>query len=183
MKSEPLFKQHLVGAVPALRAFALTLCRTGHLADDLVQETLLRAWEHQDQFSPGTNFKAWIFTILRNHYYSHYRKAKREVLTDEAIICGALHQPPEQLRCLEFLAFKDALMKLPAGHREALLLVGASGFTIQEAANICGVAEGTIKSRVNRARNALSEFAADEVSFAPLINSQTAPTFIGVSTI
>jgi len=65
MKSEPLFKQHLVGAVPALRAFALTLCRTGHLADDLVQETLLRAWEHQDQFSPGTNFKAWIFTILR----------------------------------------------------------------------------------------------------------------------
>ena len=126
-------------------------------ADDLVQETLLRALANINSFQPGTNMSAWLFTILRNHFRSEYRKRRREVEDSEGRYAETLKSQPEQHGQVEFREFRDALAQLPADQREALILVGASGFSYEEAANICGCAVGTIKSRVNRARTRLAE--------------------------
>src|SRR3954464_2122561 len=126
-------------------------------ADDLVQETLLRAWANLNSFEPGTNMSAWLFTILRNLFRSEYRKRRREVADSEGTYAETLKTQPEQTSRVEFEEFRTALAKLPADQREALILVGASGFSYEEAAGICGCAVGTIKSRVNRARTRLAE--------------------------
>jgi len=173
MPTDPQFTQQLVSVIPALRAFALSMCKKTDLAEDMVQEALTRAWQSQHQFTPDTNFKSWMFTILRNAYYTHYNKTSRMVATDPHALGERTFQPPHQHRCAEFSDFNNALLNLPAGQREALLLVGASGFSIEEAATICGVPEGTIKSRVNRARRALAEFALDGLEFSSVASESS----------
>jgi RNA polymerase sigma-70 factor, ECF subfamily len=150
-------RKAVLGAVPSLRAFAISLCGNVDRADDLVQETLLRALANIDSFQPGTNMAAWLFTILRNHFRSEYRKRRREVEDSDGHYAETLKTQPAQLGHVEFREFREALAKLPSDQREALVLVGASGFSYEEAAHICECAVGTIKSRVNRARTRLAE--------------------------
>ena len=157
-------RKAVLGAVPSLRAFAISLCGNVDRADDLVQETLMRAIANIDSFQPGTNMSAWLFTILRNHFRSEYRKRRREVEDSEGRYAETLKSQPEQYGHVEFREFRKALTQLPADQREALVLVGASGFSYEEAAHICGCAVGTIKSRVNRARTRLAELMSIEAA-------------------
>jgi len=151
------FREGLIGEMPNLRAFAISLCGNVHQADDLVQEALLKAWTSAESFTPGTNLRAWLFTILRNTYYSLYRRRGREVQDSDGIYASRIATAAPQESALEMQEFRVALGKLSEEHREALILVGASGFSYEEAAEVCGVAVGTVKSRVNRARAKLSE--------------------------
>jgi RNA polymerase sigma-70 factor (ECF subfamily) len=162
MTLDPSVRDTILAAVPSLRAFAISLSGNVDRADDLVQETLLRALAHIDSFQPGTNMSAWLFTILRNLFRSEYRKRRREVEDPEGNYAESLKSQPEQPGRVEFQEFRVALAKLPEDQREALILVGASGFSYDEAAAICGCAVGTIKSRVNRARNRLAQLLSIE---------------------
>src|SRR3979411_407560 len=162
MTLAPSVREAMLAAVPSLRAFAISLSGNVDRADDLVQETLLRAMANIDSFEPGTNMSAWLFTILRNLFRSEYRKGRREGADSEGTYAETLKTQPEQTSRVEFEEFRTALAKLPADQREALILVGASGFSYEEAAGICGCAVGTIKSRVNRARTRLAELMSIE---------------------
>jgi RNA polymerase sigma-70 factor (ECF subfamily) len=150
-------KADLIAVIPNLRAFAVSLCGNPDRADDLVQETLVKAWSNLGSFVEGTNLPAWLFTILRNIYYSEYRKRRREVADSDGAIAAKLATAPAQNGHMDLLDFRAALQQLPTDQREALILIGASGLSYEEAAQICGCAVGTMKSRVNRARNRLSE--------------------------
>ena len=150
-------RDELVTHLGALRAFGLSLCRNGTLADDLVQETVMKAWKSIDKFEVGTNMRAWLFTILRNTYYTSYTKSRREVADVDGVLSGNLSVKPEHDGKLAYNDFMHAFETLPDDQREALTLVGASGFAYHEAAEMCGVATGTMKSRVNRARQKLVE--------------------------
>jgi len=140
----------------SLRAFAVSLCGDKERADDLVQETLFKAWNHLDSFEEGTNLKAWLFTILRNTYFSERRKRRREIEDADGVYAARLSTHPAQHGHMDMQDFRAALTRLPDDQREALVLVGAAGFSYEEAAAISGCAVGTIKSRVNRARNRLA---------------------------
>jgi RNA polymerase sigma-70 factor (ECF subfamily) len=144
-------------AVPNLRAFAMSLSGNADRADDLVQGTLLRAIANINSFEPGTNMQAWLFTILRNLFRSEFRKRRREVEDADGSYVDSLISAPQQPGRLEFKVLFSALAKLPLVQREALLLVGAAGFSYDEAAAICEIPVGTIKSRANRARTLLAE--------------------------
>jgi RNA polymerase sigma-70 factor (ECF subfamily) len=157
MSLDPSIRDAILAAIPGLRAFAISLSGNVDRADDLVQETLVRALAAIDSFEPGTNMPAWLFTILRNLFRSEYRKRRREVEDPDGNYADTLKTQPEQASHLEFVEFRNALAKLPDDQREALILVGASGFSYEEAAGICGCAVGTIKSRVNRARSRLAK--------------------------
>jgi RNA polymerase sigma-70 factor (ECF subfamily) len=146
------WRDEVVGLIPALRAFAWSLNHNGSDADDLVQETLIKAWSNREKFEPGTNLRAWLFTILRNTYYTTAVRRRREVRDETGEYAGTLKTPPTQDWSVAIRALQAALQKLPAEHREALILVGAAGLSYEEAAEICNCALGTIKSRVNRAR-------------------------------
>jgi RNA polymerase sigma-70 factor (ECF subfamily) len=152
----------MLAAVPNLRAFAVSLCGDVDRANDLVQETLLRAWSHLESFEPGTNMSAWLFTILRNHFRTEYRKRRREVEDVDGGYAERLTSPEAQTGHIEFGELRKGLLQLPPDQREALILVGASGFSYEEAAQICDCAVGTIKSRVNRARAKLAEILTIE---------------------
>jgi RNA polymerase sigma-70 factor (ECF subfamily) len=152
----------MLSAIPNLRAFAISLSGNVDRADDLVQETILRALANIDSFQPGTNMSAWLFTILRNLFRSEYRKRRREVEDATGMYAESMKSQPEQASRLEFEELRTALAQLPDDQREAVILVGASGFSYEEAAAICGCAVGTIKSRVNRARNRLAELMSIE---------------------
>jgi RNA polymerase sigma-70 factor, ECF subfamily len=152
----------ILAAIPSLRAFAISLCGNVDRADDLVQETLMRALANIDSFQPGTNMSAWLFTILRNLFRSEYRKRRREVEDTDGNYAETLKSQAEQTSHVEFQEFRKALAQLPEDQREALILVGASGFSYEEAAEICGCAVGTIKSRVNRARTRLAQLLSIE---------------------
>ena len=138
-------------------SFATSLIGAPDRADDLVQETLVKAWRYIDSFQEGTNLKAWLFTILRNEFYSQMRKKGREVQDPEGVLTERMAVHPEQYGSLDMRDFKKALDQLPDDQREAIILVGASGFAYEEAAEICGCAVGTIKSRVSRARTSLKD--------------------------
>ena len=155
--SVPSLRIALIGTMPNLRAFAISLCGDPSLANDLVQETLLKAWSNRDKFVDGTNLKAWLFTILRNSYFSTLRKSRREVQDVEGAMAATLASAPEQHGHLDLADFNKALKQLSPDQREALLLIGAEGFSYEEVAEIAGCAPGTIKSRVNRARVRLAE--------------------------
>jgi RNA polymerase sigma-70 factor, ECF subfamily len=165
--ASPDFKRDMLTGLPRLRAYAISLCGNATLADDLVQDTVLKAWSHQEQFEPGTNMIAWMITILRNQFYSKMRKAGREIQDSDGAFTEATATHPAQYGAMDMMDFR----------REAIILVGASGFSYEEAADICGCAVGTIKSRVNRARAKLQEllgikdsndYGPDAVS-APLV--------------
>ncbi len=163
------FKDDLVAEIPGLRAFAVSLCGSVTTADDLVQEALLRAWSNSDKFQPGTSLRAWLFTILRNIYYSQYRKRAREVQDSDGFYARRLTVPGDQESHLDLEDFRKAMTKLPAEQREVLTLIGASGLSYEEAAAICGVEIGTIKSRLSRARSRLVELLGlDETADTPV---------------
>lgn len=155
------FKREMLNVVPHLRAFARGLCGRADFADDLVQETLLKAWAAQARFEPGTSMRAWTFVILRNVYLSELRRNRFRGDYDETQAERILTAPAGQEGPLHLGDLHRALMTLPPERREALLLVGAGGFSYEEAADICGCAVGTIKSRVGRARAALATMIED----------------------
>lgn len=142
--------------LPSLRAFAFSLCRNAADADDLVQETLTKAWTYRSRFQAGTNLRAWLFTILRNAWYTTAAKRGREVADEDGKAAGRLTAEGSQEWTVELSSLREALDDLPAEHREAIVMVGAAGLSYEEAAEIAGCALGTIKSRVNRARNRLA---------------------------
>jgi RNA polymerase sigma-70 factor, ECF subfamily len=156
MSISKTFRDDLLAAIPSLRAFGLSLTSRGDRADDLVQETLMKAWKYHESFTAGTNMKAWLYTILRNEFYTQLRKRKREVEDADGLHSNKVAVQGEQEGHLDMADLTAALSKLPEDQREAIVLVGASGFSYEEAAEICGCAVGTIKSRVNRARNRLA---------------------------
>lgn len=153
--SDPEFKEQLAAVIPHLRAFGRSLSGSRDLADDLVQETLLKAWAARLRFQAGTNMRAWTFIILRNLFLSQMRRARFKGEWDEITAAKILSAPASQDRHIELSDMQRALMHLPQPQREALILVGAGGFAYEEAASICGCAVGTIKSRVARGRVAL----------------------------
>ena len=176
MTARPSVRDDLVAHIPSLRAFAVSLCGQMDKADDLVQEALMKAWSNLGSFTEGTNMRAWLFTILRNVYYSEHRKRRREVQDVDGVFSGRMVVPPAQNGHMDLQDFRIALNKLPGDQREALILIGASGFSYEEAAQICGVAVGTIKSRVNRARSALTRALSVDASseFGPEPSLQAA---------
>lgn len=156
------FRDDLVKTIPSLRAFAISLAQNNDRADDLVQETLVKAWDKQSSFQLGTNLKAWLFTILRNEFYSQMRKRGREVQDSDGLLTAGVAIHPGQQGSVDLKDFRKALETLPEDQREAIILIGASGFSYEEAAEICGCAVGTIKSRVSRARTRLQEILGIE---------------------
>ena len=160
------FKAELAQVIPQLRAFGRSLSGNRDLADDLVQETLLKAWAARGRFQAGTNMRAWTFIILRNLFLSQMRRSRFTGEWDDLVADKLLAAPAGQDRQVELGDVERALVRLPQSQREALILVGAGGFAYEEAAEICGVAVGTIKSRVARGRVAL-EALMDGNDLAP----------------
>jgi RNA polymerase sigma-70 factor (ECF subfamily) len=156
MPVEDTLRDQMLATVPSLRAFAISLTGNRDRADDLVQDTLMRAWANIDRFERGTSLNAWLFTILRNLFHSEYRKRRREVEDVDGAYAARLKTHPDQQSHLDYEDFLTALAKVPPDQRVALLLVGAQGLSYEEAAKVCHVPLGTVKSRVNRARNRLT---------------------------
>jgi RNA polymerase sigma-70 factor (ECF subfamily) len=152
-----MIKDEIVTLLPDLRAFARFMCREREAADELVQNTVLTALDKQSQFEPGTNLKGWLFTIMRNRFYSDLRTQRRRpaALDDAAVAPLPAIDNPEATLALKELS--SALWKLSPQAREALILVGAGGFSYEEAARLCDCSVGTLKARVSRARKHLSE--------------------------
>ena len=159
--SDAEFKTQLAQVIPHLRAFGRSLSGNRDLADDLVQETLMKAWAARLRFQAGTNMRAWTFIILRNLYLSQMRSARFKGEWDDLVADRILAAPASQDKHVELGDMQRALLHLPQPQREALILVGAGGFAYEEAAEICGVAVGTIKSRVARGRVALEAVMSD----------------------
>jgi RNA polymerase sigma-70 factor (ECF subfamily) len=153
--SEAIFKRDLVALIPHLRAFARTLCGDAAAADDLAQDAILKAWDARASFQIGTNMKAWTFMILRNQFYSEKRRSWRQSQLDQEAAERTLVAADDPEAPVALDEMRLALGMLPTEQREALILVGAGGFAYEEAADICGCAVGTVKSRVSRARRAL----------------------------
>lgn len=160
--AEDGFRKGLLALIPHLRAFARGLCGRPDLADDLVQETVMKAWAARDRYEPGTNMKAWTFTILRNHFLNEIRRSSRMTDIGEVIEHPGLVARASQEDAVHVSDLESALHRLPDDRREALLLVGAGGFSYEEAAQVCGVPAGTIKSRVARGRAQLAAMLAEE---------------------
>ncbi|MGY6661942.1 MAG: sigma-70 family RNA polymerase sigma factor [Glycocaulis sp.] len=158
--AEPLpvaeFKREMAEAIPYMRAFARSLTGDDSAADDLTQDALMKAWNARKRFRAGSNFRAWIFTIVRNQFYSNCRRSWRQVAWDQEQADRTLTGPSSMNGVMELDETRRALLELPDDQREAIILVGAGGFSYEEAANICGCAVGTVKSRVSRARAALA---------------------------
>jgi RNA polymerase sigma-70 factor (ECF subfamily) len=168
------WRDAVVGQIPALRAFAWSLSHNGADADDLVQETLTKAWTHRDKFEDGTNLRAWLFTILRNTYYTAVTRRRREVADEDGKHAATLTTPATQDWSVAVHAMRTAMQQLPDEHREALILVGAAGLTYEEAAEICNCALGTIKSRVNRARTRLLKIMEADSGMDALVHELSA---------
>ncbi|WP_442919083.1 sigma-70 family RNA polymerase sigma factor [Methylobacterium sp. Leaf118] len=156
-RMETVFRDDLVKALPMLRTFAISLTANPTRADDLVQETMVKAWANRERFTPGTNFTAWLFTILRNQFYTEVRKNRREVEDADGVHAGTLTAPADQEHAAGLRMVMNLIGTLPLPQRQALLLVGAEGFTYEEAAARLGCQVGTVKSRVSRARAFLAE--------------------------
>ncbi|WP_268808031.1 RNA polymerase sigma factor [Roseisalinus antarcticus] len=150
-------KAEMMQHLKVLRAFALSLTRNPSAADDLVQESVLKAWKNLHRFEPGTNMRAWLFTILRNTFYTDRRRASREVADSDGEMAAKLTTKPSHDGRLNLMDFRAAFVQLPDEQREVLILVGALGHAYDEAAEMCGVKIGTIKSRLNRGRERLAE--------------------------
>lgn len=170
-------EEDLIGEIGHLRAFARSLSGNAATADDLVQETVAKAWANLEKFKPGTNLRAWLFTILRNTFLS--LKRKREFEDVDGVHAAQLVQPPEQHGALDLADFRRACAELPLDQREALILVGAAGFTYDEAATICGCAPGTVKSRVSRARKRVADLLGIDAGDAGGTGSEGASVAVG----
>ncbi|QGM97221.1 sigma-70 family RNA polymerase sigma factor [Methylocystis parvus] len=155
--TDATFGEQMVAQIPYLRAFAISLSGSYSVADDLVQDTLVKAWSHSDSFQPGTNFRAWLVTILRNTYFSQYRKRSREVQDSDNVLAEQIPVKGGQESNVTMQDVQKALNKLAPEHREILLMIGITELSYEEAAQICNIAVGTVKSRLNRARAKLAE--------------------------
>src|SRR4051812_455849 len=171
MTPSPETREAMLAALPSLRAFAISLTYNLDAADDLVQDPILRAWANIDRFEAGTNLNAWLFTILRNGFYGQHRKARRHVEDPDGFFAGRLRTAPEQTTKCDFQDMLRAFRKLRVEHREALLLIVAEGLSYEDAARVCGVPVGTIKSRVSRGRVRLTELLGirDAEDLAPWV--------------
>ncbi len=149
-------RRQIVALLPDLRAFARFLLRDRTAADDVVQDSIVRALSAISQFQPGTNLKAWLFTILRNQFYEQARRRKREATALQAQFDEAEAADPQQVAQADITDLQQLIWRLPPSQREALLLVGAQGMSHEEAAAICGVPVGTMKARLSRARSGLA---------------------------
>jgi RNA polymerase sigma-70 factor (ECF subfamily) len=156
-RPDDAFRKALISALPALRGFAFSLVGDASRADDLVQEAMARGWANRHRFTPGTNMNAWLFTILRNQFYTDKRKAKREVEDADGTHAASLVSLPEQEGVVNLKGLRDRLASIPEAQRIALMMVGAEGYTYEEAAEVLKCKVGTVKSRVSRARACLSE--------------------------
>ncbi len=154
--SDADFKSQLEEAIPHLRAFGRSMSGSADTADDLVQETMLKAWAARERFIAGTSMRAWTFVILRNTFRSTLRKKKFTEPYDGSAAERILSAPASQQDPIHLADLRRALLDLPTNQREAIILVGAGGYSYEEAADISGCAIGTIKSRISRAREALS---------------------------
>ena len=172
--SAAVLKADLLKLLPNLRAFAISLCSNDSEADDLVQDTLIKAWEHQDKFEIGTNLRGWLFTILRNTYFSRYRRRWREVADPDGFHSAGLPLAANQEFNAELQDVRAALAQLPPDQREALLHVGMLGHSYEETAEIVGCAVGTIKSRVSRARTRLCQLLYIEAEGAGSVETKLA---------
>ena len=177
----PSFEAAILAEIPHLRAFAVSLARNPDRADDLVQQTLLRAYSNIQLFDPGSNMSAWLVTILRNEFYSEQRRRRREVPDSDGAYAGTLVVQAGQVSQAECQELYEALGTVPEDMRKALLLIGAYGFSYVEVARACACAAGTIKSRVHRARAQLAatlslkdpaHFAADPISQSVAIRAE-----------
>lgn len=155
LPTDEAFKRELVQLIPHLRAFARTLCGDPSVADDLAQDAMMKAWDARESFEMGTNMKAWTFMILRNQFYSEKRRSWRQTQLDQETAERTLVAVDDPSARVALDELRLGLGMLPPEQREALILVGAGGFAYEEAAEICGCAVGTVKSRVSRARRAL----------------------------
>lgn len=160
-KQELEFKTDLIGLIPHMRAFARSLCRNAAHADDLAQEALAKAWQAREGYQPGTNLKAWVFMIIRNAFLSQARRSWRTCELDPTIAEQTLVSVSDPTSAIELNDLRRAMNMLPQEQNEALVLVGAAGLSYEEAAQLCGVAIGTIKSRVSRARVRLAQILED----------------------
>ena len=160
-KDDEAFRRELVGLIPHLRAFARTLAGEPAAADDLAQDAMMKAWDARASFQMGTNMKAWTFMILRNQFYSEKRRAWRQTQLDQEAAERTLVAIDDPAAPIALDELRQGLAMLPYEQREALILVGAGGFAYEEAAEICGCAVGTVKSRVSRARRALQAILED----------------------
>lgn len=166
-------REEIIEHLSALRAFAMSLTRNSAGADDLVQDTIEKAWKNIDSFKPGTNLRAWLFTIQRNAFYSNQRKQKREVPDVDGAFAATLAEKPAHDGRLAMNDFRAAFEQLPDDQREALMLVGGAGFTYEEASDMCGVPIGTIKSRANRGRRRLAELLGLKDGEVPTMDDNT----------
>lgn len=161
------FKNELLATLPHLRAFARGLCGRYDFADDLTQEAAIKAWTARERYQPGTNLRAWTFAILRNHYLSELRRSRRQTDLDEGAVERMLVMEADQEGGIHLSDMEEALRQLNPERREAVLLVGAGGFTYEEAAAIADCAVGTMKSRVARARTDLARILNTEPEQLP----------------
>jgi RNA polymerase sigma-70 factor, ECF subfamily len=154
--AETAFREEFLAAVPSMRAYARALCAgDASLADDMAQEALAKAWQARASYAIGTNFKAWTFRILRNVFFSEHRKSRRETSLDPEVAEATLLAVDNPDATLALDELRRGMARLSPEHREALILVGAAGLSYEEVAEVCGVAVGTVKSRVSRARTLL----------------------------
>lgn len=178
--------QQMLAFTPQLRAYAMSLSRSADRADDLVQETMLRAISKSDTFQPGTKLGAWLTTILRNCYLSDLRRRRHEVEDVDGCYSESLRVAPEQEGLMEYQEFCVALREIPFDQREALMLVGAAGLSYEDTATLCRTTTGTIKSRINRARSRLAALlgieSPSEIGYDNRIRAAMAPSRAGAST-
>ncbi len=157
LDAEHQLRQAIIALLPDLRGFARFLVRDRAAADDLVQDALVRALSALEQFEPGTNLKAWLFTIVRNTFYEGARRRKRETIVMQGQRPNGGSERPEAEARAAVRDLDSLIWTLPPLMREALILIGAQEMTYEEAARVCAVPVGTIKARVSRARTALSD--------------------------
>lgn len=172
---DKVFKEQLVAIIPALRAFARGLCGNREMADDMAQDAMMRAWAARASYAQGTNFRAWIFMILRNNYYTTLRKNSRMVSWDPEVAERVLVAGPTQHAGIDVSDVATALQKLPTEQREVLMLIGANGMSYEEAADVMGCAIGTIKSRLARGRVALANLINGPSSTTSVTRETGAP--------
>jgi len=162
--NEEDFRNDLTALIPHLRAFSRSLCGNATLADDVAQDALLKAWNARERFRPGSNLKAWTFTILRNQFYSIKRRSWRATSLEPEVAEQTIVSVSNQDDGVRLNELRSALDRLSDDQREAIILVGATGMSYEEAADVCECATGTIKSRVSRARKTLQSIM-DEGDF------------------
>ncbi len=185
--ADKLFRDQLVALLPSLRAFSRGLCRHREMADDLAQDTMMRAWAARESYTSGSNFRAWMFMIMRNQFYTTIRKNSRMTSLDPEVAERILIAAPAQQNGINVEDVAKAMQRLPAEQREVLLLIGANGLSYEEAAEIIGCAIGTVKSRLARGRTALSTmidgpagdalFASPQKRITPGIGNDAAQVF------